>query len=275
MERDQLFMEMNYTGERMVPGKADSYTFWEHIYRYRFAAPYVEGEKVLDIACGEGYGSAALLRAGAATLIGVDVSREACEHAALRYGIETRVGDATKIPLEDACVDIVVSFETIEHVARPDLFLDECVRILAPGGQVIISTPNRDSYRECAPHNPYHLKELNEEEFVALLRARFAKFQMYTQRPNSAAWWSPRILSSAHSIWWKWRGFGRARLLMQHLFCPEVVRLKTLTEARKDPVQTILSPIGALSHLANPFAIRPKSAASKEVPVYLIAVASL
>ena len=111
---------MEYTGERMVPEGADAYTFWEHIYRYRFAAAWVEGKNVLDIACGEGYGTAAMLRSGAASVIGVDVSPEACEHAARRYGIKTRLGDAQNVPLENASVDTIISFETIEHVSRPE-----------------------------------------------------------------------------------------------------------------------------------------------------------
>src|ERR1017187_1344633 len=149
---------IEFTGERMVPEKADANTFWEHIYRYRFATTFVNGKKVLDIACGEGYGAAALMQSGATSVIGVDVSPEACEHATHRYGIKTRLGDAQNIPLENASVDTVVSFETIEHLARPEKFLDECVRVLAPGGQIIISTPNRDVYLLHAPQNPYHVR---------------------------------------------------------------------------------------------------------------------
>jgi SAM-dependent methyltransferase len=267
-------MEMTYTGERMVPEKADAYTFWEHIYRYRFAAAMVNGQRVLDIACGEGYGAAALMQAGATSVTGVDISPEACEHATRRYAIKTEVGDALTIPLANASVDTIVSFETIEHVPKPEKFLDECVRVLAPGGQIIISTPNSGVYLKDAPKNPYHLKELNEKEFVSALAARFRNIRIYTQHPTFAAWWSPRSLASDHPLWQRLRGFGRLRRLLQMGCCPEVIDSDALQRARENPVQSIMTRPGRLSRLANPFAIRLKSAFAKETPTYIVAVAS-
>src|SRR6266536_6693906 len=136
------------TGERMLPEKAAATTFWEHIYRYRFATRFVRGKRVLDIACGEGYGTAALSRAGAASVIGVDISEETCEHARRKYGVDARQGSADQIPLPAQSIDVVVSFETIEHVERPEAFLDECLRVLAPGGMLVLSTPNREAFQE-------------------------------------------------------------------------------------------------------------------------------
>ena len=268
-------MEMDYTGERMVPEKADAYTFWEHIYRYRFAEAFVKGKRVLDIACGEGYGAAALLRAGAASVVGVDVSAETCEHAIRRYGVKALLGEAQNIPLGSGSVDTVVSFETIEHVAAPEKFLDECVRVLAPGGQIIISTPNRDAYLKDAAPNPYHLKELNEKEFKSLLVARFSRVKTYTQRPVSAAWWSPRVLGSERTALKQVRGFCRLQWLLQMGCCREIVDPSKLERARADPVQAITTRQGGFSWLANPFAIRPTSRWSDETPTYVIAVASL
>src|SRR6266478_574902 len=131
----------------MVPEKADKDTFWEHIYRYRFATQFVAGRTVLDIACGEGYGAAALSEAGATKVVGVDISPETCLHATQKYGIETRIGAGEKIPLDSSSIDVVVSFETIEHVRNPKVFLDECHRVLRPNGSLVISTPNHDSAR--------------------------------------------------------------------------------------------------------------------------------
>ena len=128
---------MEYTGERMVPQGADECIFWEHVERYRFASQFVRGKRVLDIASGEGYGGAAMLAAGAKSLIGVDISREAVSHARECYGIDARVGSAEEIPLADASIDVLISFETIEHVPKPDLFLDECLRVLSPGGLLV------------------------------------------------------------------------------------------------------------------------------------------
>jgi SAM-dependent methyltransferase len=236
----------------------------------------VAGKRVLDIACGEGYGTAALLRAGAASVIGVDVSAETCAHAARRYGIEARVGDAQKIPLPDASVDVVVSFETIEHVPRPDLFLDECARVLAPGGRLIVSTPNRETYHEYAPDNPFHVREMSEAEFRAALGTRFGEIRMFTQRPKTAAWWALRSLAADWSFWQTARGLGIGWLLRRarKIFCSEVVQPQALERSRGNPVETILARPGALAHLANPFAIRPQRAATGEAPIYLVAVAS-
>ena len=116
--RFALVLEDN-AGERMVPETSDRFTFWEHVYRYAFASRFVAGKRVLDIACGEGYGAAALQKAGASHVIGVDVSGDACVHALKRYGLDARPGSGEQIPLADDSVDVVVSFETIEHVRNP------------------------------------------------------------------------------------------------------------------------------------------------------------
>src|SRR5450755_3763115 len=100
---------LEWTGERMVPERCDTGTFSEHAERYRFAARLVAGRDVIDIACGEGYGSAALVKAGASSVIGFDISEETCAHARRKHGIDARVGDAQKIPLPSSSVDIVVS----------------------------------------------------------------------------------------------------------------------------------------------------------------------
>lgn len=259
----------------MVPEDADSNTFWEHVYRYRFACSYVRGKRVLDIACGEGYGAAALLKSGASNLTGVDISAEACEHAAQRYGITTKTGDAKKIPLGDKSVDIVVSFETIEHVDQPDRFLDECVRVLAPGGKLIISTPNVDSRDNHTEPNPFHLKELNLKEFKSLLEERFERVDLYTQCPKNAVWWSLRSFSANQPFWRKISGFGYFQKLLRRIFCPEIHSADKLRQSRQDPIHFIMSESHRINSFGNPFAIRPFRAAVKEIPIYYAAVATL
>lgn len=275
MNIDTRVVPLSYTGERMVPEEADINTFWEHIYRYRFALPYVHGKRVLDIACGEGYGSAALQQCGATSLTGVDISKEACEHASKRYGIQTKLGDVKKIPLPDRSLDVIVSFETIEHTDNPNLFLDECVRVLAPGGRLVISTPNLDSRDEGAQKNPFHLKELSANEFILALKKRFQKVEVFTQRPKTAAWWSPRSLSAIRAVWQRIPGFGRFRKMLQLFCCPQIQNIDRLNAARANPVQAILDGQGEKIHFANPFSIRRHRPAVQEVPVYFIAIASL
>jgi SAM-dependent methyltransferase len=269
--------QMEYTGERMVPEAADPATFWEHIYRYRFATRFVSGRKVLDIACGEGYGSAALLRGGAASLVGVDVSLEACEHATRKYGIDARVGDASRIPLPDQSVEVVVSFETIEHISDQCLFIDECQRVLSPGGILVLSTPNRDVYRETVPDNPFHCSEIDEHEFVTLLQRRFKKLALFSQRPVTAPWWSLRGFATDYWRndtwwWWKMRAVRHLRWRFNTLTCSHLEG-EPSSEIRLAPVETILGRDGLLSVIPNPYVVRPRRNPRSERPRYLIAVA--
>ena len=176
------------TDERMVPESSDLLTFWEYVYRYAFASLFVGGKRVLEIACGEGYGAAALQRASAAHVIGVDISESVCLHARNKYGVDARPGTAEQIPLADGSVDVIVSFETIEHVPDTSRFLDECLRILVPGGRLIISTADKGIYGHLrVAQNPYHCSEMTLEEFDSALRSRFRDTHFYTQRPDSAA----------------------------------------------------------------------------------------
>ena len=173
-------MPLDYTGERLVPEQAEGYSFWEHVYRYRFALGFARGRTILDIACGEGYGTAALATV-AHSAIGVDISAETVEHARTRYKIDTRLGSAEAIPITDGAAEVVVSFETIEHLQSPAVFIRECHRVLAPGGQLIISTPNREVYSSGGHHNEFHVKEMSEEEFADVLSPHFTPTGWYSQ----------------------------------------------------------------------------------------------
>ena len=259
---------MDYTGERMVPERASARTFWEHVGRYRFARDYAKGRRVLDIACGEGYGAAALAQAGASSVIGVDIAEEACLHAHRKYGIDARQGNAEAIPLPDASVDLIVSFETLEHLNDPPAFLAECVRILATGGRLIVSTPNRPVYSDQGKHNPFHENELDEAEFVALLSRYFETIELFTQFPKSAAWWSPRSLAAEQSAWLRIKGFWR----LSTWFCP-AKRSELSKEARDSAVASILAAESPSARLFDPYRVRRRSVWGGEKPYYLIAVA--
>ena len=262
------------TGERMLPEKAGAAPFWEHIYRYRFAIRFVRGRRVLDVACGEGYGAAALARAGAARVIGIDLSEEACEHARQKYGVDARSGDAHRIPLPDRSVDVIVSFETIEHLNTPAAFLDECVRLLAPGGTLVISTPNREAFHEAAIANPFHCSEMTQAEFVSLLGPRFKSWQWYTQRLRSAGKWSARSLAVEISPWRQSRGYYRLRASAASL-CPHLGDMRGGVEERyrQSPVETILAQDRRFACRVNPYAIMKQSRITREQPYYFIAVA--
>jgi SAM-dependent methyltransferase len=271
-QRSALVLDDN-TGERMVPETSDRFTFWEHVYRYAFASRFVVGKRVLDIACGEGYGTAALQKAGAAHVIGVDVSEDACLHARARYGLDVRPGSAEQIPLSDNSVDVVVSFETIEHVRDPGRFLDECGRVLVPGGRLVISTPDKEVYTgRLGVRNQHHCSEMTEQEFASALRARFRDACFYTQRPDSAAWWSPRTLVCESTPWKHIRGFGRLRRAIQRRIFPEAVKDPT-DEQRASAVELILKVARSRRRLLNQYVVRPQRRWHREESVYIVAAA--
>jgi len=157
----------------------------EHLHRYALAAVMVDGKSVLDIASGEGYGSH-LLSQKADSVIGVDISEEAVEHANRKYAgkanLSYRIGSASAIPLDDNAVDIVTSFETLEHTTEHDAFLKEIKRVLKPGGVLIMSTPDTVLYKLREPENPYHVKELSTPEFEQLINAHFEFADFFSQR---------------------------------------------------------------------------------------------
>lgn len=263
-----------FTGERMIPIEATPAIFWEHIYRYRFACQFVPGRVVLDIACGEGYGSKALLDAGASRVIGVDIAEDACAYACKTYGLDTVCASAEMIPIPESSIDVVVSFETLEHLNEPSDFLDECRRILRPGGQIILSTPNKKVYSEKGSHNPFHTCEYDKNELQAVVVSRFSKYELYFQRPKAAPLLSSYSLTAADSRLLRYRGFRHLRRLLKkrtakHLWEPEVSMA-----VRSSPVQTILQKDKLLSTLVNPYSVRRVSKSFDEKAKYFVIVAS-
>jgi ubiquinone/menaquinone biosynthesis C-methylase UbiE len=176
---------LNFTGERFIPTEQGEIRY-EHMHRYGWVQSLCAGRDVLDIACGEGYGSA-LLANTAGSVVGVDISNEAVEHARQRYAAQTNLrfvqGSATAIPLEDASVDVAVSFETLEHLAQQEEMLGELRRVLKPSGILVISSPNKKVYSDERNYvNEFHVKELYFEELDALLGRFFPANRYFAQR---------------------------------------------------------------------------------------------
>jgi SAM-dependent methyltransferase len=261
-------------GERMVPEVSGSPVYWQHLYRYNFASRFVRGKRILDIACGEGYGAAALQKAGAAHITGVDISEGTCHHARRKYGIDVRVGSAEQIPLPVASVDTIVSFETIEHVPNPLRFLDECTRVLTPGGTLIISTPNKQVYSAPGqPVNPYHCSEMTEDEFLSTLGTNFFNIKLYSQHPYWAAWWSLRTLAADKSPWDQVHLFQRLRQSARFRLAPRSV-YDPSPEERSATTEHILNVGRPGPSVLIPFVVRPYHRWTGEQPFYFVAVAT-
>jgi 2-polyprenyl-3-methyl-5-hydroxy-6-metoxy-1,4-benzoquinol methylase len=172
---------LHLTGERTLPDvPEENYWFRRHLAVYEWIGARVHGRRVVDLACGEGYGSAVLART-AASVVGVDANPEAFEHARLKYTrpglsferdmIETWRGDA----------DCVVFLQTIEHVQDPDAVLARLGALVGPRGVVYVSTPNVLTLApagEPRSGNPWHVREYRPDEYRALCARHFGAVDM-------------------------------------------------------------------------------------------------
>lgn len=175
---------MEFTGERFHPDGLRE-IWYEHYHRYAVAVPVVRGRRVLDCACGEGYGSW-LLSSTADSVVGVDVSAEAVDHACATYKSDQLTfqrADAAALPFADAAFDVIVSFETIEHLHCQREMLAEFRRVLDPSGVLIISSPDRRTYSDERDYeNEFHVAELYKDEFETLLKEQFAAIRLLGQK---------------------------------------------------------------------------------------------
>jgi len=174
---------LELTGERTLPDvPAENYWFRRHLAVYEWIGARAIGLRVIDMACGEGYGSEVLSRA-AASVIGVDANPEAHEHARLRYqrqnlGFERGVVETHG---EAGSFDAVVFLQTIEHVHDPVAVLGHLRSLLAPGGVAYVSTPNLLTLAPPGAEksgNPWHIKEYRAAEFRALCETAFDRVQL-------------------------------------------------------------------------------------------------
>ncbi|MGH3856764.1 MAG: glycosyltransferase, partial [Pseudonocardiaceae bacterium] len=165
---------IEWTGERCVPWTDDLQVVYEHYHRYALAARFTAGARVLDLACGEGYGTG-LLAAGARDVVGVDIDPRTVEHATANYrgdNLHFTVGSMIDPELLAGVdrFDVITCFEALEHVEQQDTLMAVVRRLLAPGGLFLTSTPDVTVYNhEHGNDNPFHVRELTEPEFRALL----------------------------------------------------------------------------------------------------------
>lgn len=158
----------------------------EHYHRYSLAREFCRGKVVLDVASGEGYGAAALAQV-ASRVYGSELDFASTSHARAAYPKDNlffATSHGCRLPWRDRSFDVVVSFETLEHLSEQDLFLGEIKRVLRSDGLLIISTPDRDVYSPAGrPANEFHVCELTRGEFKALLGKHFHQVSISLQRP--------------------------------------------------------------------------------------------
>jgi SAM-dependent methyltransferase len=192
-----------FTGERLIPGEVDIDLLNEHMARYHFAVRLARGKRVLDAGCGAGYGSAELADV-AERVTAIDIAPEAVEYARAHYTLPNLAfeqASCIELPFADGAFDLVVAFEVIEHLENWRGFLQEARRVLAPPGQLIVSTPNRLYYTESrGPHgaNPFHVHEFDFDEFTRELREFFPYVSMFLENHIQGVTFQPH--EAGHTV---------------------------------------------------------------------------
>lgn len=183
--------------ERIIPDETPIGIYSIHLKRYEFAASYMKGEQVLDVACGVGYGTRYLSDAGN-HVIGVEIDGGSITYAQKRYSKSGDpifiLSDAMTLGLNSDQFDVVCSFETIEHMRDVAAFLNEVKRVLKPSGLFIVSTP-MVSESNISPDNPFHCQEWNPTDFRLLLSKYFSDVKVFSQsrRQTKFSKWLKRV----------------------------------------------------------------------------------
>jgi SAM-dependent methyltransferase len=175
--------------ERAVPGNPEWLSLHaDHLSRYLYAAGFVHGRSVLDAGTGPGYGAALLKCTGASRVQAIDISQNVVEEASQRFanvGVEFFVEDCESLGNIGENVDVICSFENIEHLNHPERFVKAAARILASDGVLLCSTPDRalteKTYIDGKSPNPYHINEWYRDEFRELLAAGFDQVEVHAQ----------------------------------------------------------------------------------------------
>jgi 2-polyprenyl-3-methyl-5-hydroxy-6-metoxy-1,4-benzoquinol methylase len=172
---------LELTGERTLPDvPEENYWFRRHLAVYEWIAARTLGQRVVDMACGEGYGSEVLSR-GAASVVGVDANPQAHEHARLRYVRQNLRFERDLVESFSEACDAIVFLQTIEHVRNPGEILEHFKAMLAPGGSVYVTTPNVLTLAPAGAErsdNPWHVHEYRAQEFRELCEAHFGRVEL-------------------------------------------------------------------------------------------------
>jgi ubiquinone/menaquinone biosynthesis C-methylase UbiE len=167
--------KVKFSGERLIPS-VHGFIKSEHLHRYALASEYSKNKTVLDVACGEGYGTK-LISKNAHTIWGLDIDNESINNAKNKYqasNLNFELGDIDKMPFEDKKFDLVICFETIEHVKDYNASLIEIKRILKDDGMLIMSTPNKLVYSDNRNFkNKFHTHEFYIEEYKKWMNKNF------------------------------------------------------------------------------------------------------
>jgi SAM-dependent methyltransferase len=170
------------TGERTLPDvPEENYWFRRHLAVYEWIAAQAEGKRVIDMACGEGYGSEVLAGSGG-SVVGVDANPEAHEHARLRYTRENLRFERDLVETFPEKADVVVFLQTIEHLEDPKAVLEHFKSLVGEGGVVFVSTPNVFTLAPKGAErsdNPWHVHEYRQEEFAELCEQTFQVVEMH------------------------------------------------------------------------------------------------
>lgn len=242
-----------YDSERIIPGEIPENILRMHLARYSFAQLYATNNLVLDVASGAGYGSKLLSR-DAKEVVGGDLSFDAVKYGQenwKRVNLSYVVLDGHRLPFREKTFDLVVSFETIEHLSKFADFISECNRVLKIEGLFVCSTCNRNilTVKWRKPLNPFHVKEFSQIEFMGLLKKYFSEVELHGQL---------------------FLGFARRfAYMLYYTMGFIIVRLKILPFLQ--PLLTLLpqNPVKSISSNMTP---RKISSRIKSVPGYIIAV---
>lgn len=175
-----------FTGERVIPGEVNDDLWAEHIARYKFAARFAPGRRVLDIGSGAGYGAAELSHS-ARSITGIDLAQDAVRYACDHYKLPNTHfvrASATALPFRDQSFELATAFEVIEHLSDWSRLLAEARRVLRPGGVFLVSTPNTLYYAESRSRdgpNPFHVHEFDFAEFRDALSEYFPAVSILLQ----------------------------------------------------------------------------------------------